>query len=576
MAQSQPPPSRPPLPQSQTSFQRDFPASNGRPSPLGAQSPPMALGYSSPSPQQFSPQQYSQPPAAKRPRLSPDAQSPFPTQSHPPTPNAQPTTPGGTSTMNGSAPPGSRPGLMPPPQRPTDKEDRNYEDILSGTGIDIEEERRMLVRPDYYGSSTPQTSFQSQPGSFEYHSNSFGRPTSSGGVQGPQREQDNGQNRAPEYQPTAEEIKQREEARADWEAARHSQHPLWDMFLLGGALNEKIRNVSITEHLVDPQSGVLVNTQKHAPPPTVRVNGLEGASRVIDKGQAILDTGQKGERLSDIMKVLSLAAKARMTGLISTSARLTQERRQHSKGKIPDEWQDIAIVAKPATDVQEGAPSPVGSSSLKRTHSQANSEPSISGDQVPGPARLVVAMESVSQAERTAEEARRQKRLKRRAAANAEGTPGAAGTDSTPDIALAAALETEKKTTKKERKLAESKFSEQQQHKSANEAARMAVSGLLGSRFGGKNKRTYDWMNAGKGGGASPAGTPGRPLASGTTSAAGTPGPDRTRAVPKEKQIGQWDEEKEAKIQARDVFLVLESDGRASRSFVRGLSLPEN
>jgi hypothetical protein len=269
--------------------------------------------------------------------------------------------------MNGTANATSRQGLMPPPQRPADKsEDRNYEDILRGTGIDIEEEARMLVKPDYYNSSAPQTPFQSQNGNFQYHNNSFGRPGSSEGAPGAQQDDGDGQNTTRTYEPTAEEIKHREEERADWEASRHSQHPLWDMFLLGGALNDRIRNISITEHLVDPQSGVLVNTQKHAPPPTVRVNGLEGASRVIDKGQAILDTGQKGERLSDIMKIISLAAKARMTGLISTSARLALERKQHSKGKVPDEWQDMAVVTKPVAEITDGLTSPAGSSSLKR------------------------------------------------------------------------------------------------------------------------------------------------------------------------------------------------------------------
>ena len=263
--------------------------------------------------------------------------------------------------MNGSVPSAPRPGMMPPPQRPADKEDRNYDDILLGTGINIEEEARMLVRQDYYGSSTPQSSFQTQPGSFEYQTNSFGGLGSGGGPPTV-----DGQSQSQTSQPSADELAQRDEARADWEAARHSQHPLWDMFLLGGALNDRIRSISITEHLVDPQSGVLINTQKHGPPPTVRVNGLEGASRVIDKGQAILDTGQKGERLSDIMKAISLATKARLTGLISVSSRLSQERRQHSKGKIPDEWQDIAVAAKPATDLPGGPPSPVGSASLKR------------------------------------------------------------------------------------------------------------------------------------------------------------------------------------------------------------------
>jgi len=182
------------------------------------------------------------------------------------------------------------------------------------------------------------------------------------------------------------------------------------------------------------------------------------------------------------------------------------------------------------------------------------------------------ALEKSTTAERKAEDARRLRRLKRRAANNADGTAGSS-VDAAEEAALAAALESEKKTTKKERKLAESKFSEQQQHKSANEAARMAVSGLLGR---GKKSRTYDWMNAGKGGGASPATTPGRPVASGASSTVGTPAPERVRPVVKEKQFGQWEESSDSKIQARDVFLVLESDGRASRSYLRGLSLPEN
>jgi hypothetical protein len=182
-------------------------------------------------------------------------------------------------------------------------------------------------------------------------------------------------------------------------------------------------------------------------------------------------------------------------------------------------------------------------------------------------------VEKATLKDQTSEDSRRQKRLKRRSARNVEGAV-AAEADAAADAALAA-LEAEKKTTKKERKLAESKFSEQQQHKSANEAARMAVSGLLGSRLG-KNKKTYGWMNSGKGG--IHAVTPGVPVASGNTSVVGTPGPERPRAgTTKEKQssFGQWDEEKDTKIQARDVLLVLESDGRASKSYVRGLSLPE-
>lgn len=327
----------------------------------------MSLGYSSPSPQQFSPQ-FSQPPA-KRLRLSPEAQSPFPSHSQVATPTAQPSTPVGGALLNGSTPVMPRPGLMAPPQRPPDKADNNYEDILSGTGINIEEEARMLVRPDYYNIPTPQTPFQSRPGGFDSRQNSFTAASPGGdGANGIQQQQTDGQPQTPGYQPTAEEVQKREEERQDWEAARHSQHPLWNMFLQGGALNERIRNISISEHLVDPQSGVLVNTQKLGPPPTVRVNGLDGASRVIDKGQAILDTGQKGERLSEIMKVISLATKARLSGLVNASSRMSHERQAYSKGKIPDDWCDIAIAAKPTIDLPESALSPISSSALKREY----------------------------------------------------------------------------------------------------------------------------------------------------------------------------------------------------------------
>jgi len=256
---------------------------------------------------------------------------------------------------------------MAPPQRPPDKTaDNNYEDILSGTGINIEEEARMLVRPDYYNTTTPQPPLQPRPGGFGSRQNSFTEPAPGGDDAEGSQKQGEGQPQTQGYQPTAEEVQQREEARQDWEAARHSQHPLWDMFLQGGALNERIRNISISEHLVDPQSGVLVNTQKVGPPPTVRVNGLEGASRVIDKGQAILDTGQKGERLSEIMKLISLATKARLSGLVSASSRISLERQEHSQGKIPEDWQDIAVAASQTIDLPESALSPVGSTGLKR------------------------------------------------------------------------------------------------------------------------------------------------------------------------------------------------------------------
>lgn len=131
----------------------------------------------------------------------------------------------------------------------------------------------------------------------------------------------------------------------------------------------------------------------------------------------------------------------------------------------------------------------------------------------------------------------------------------------------AAAGDDGRKTTKKERKMAESKITEQQQHASTNEAARMATANLFG-RFGNSKKKNYSWMTGGP--------------SSKTSSTAATPTRSNSFAAPpREKQpqsqkwpqIGQFDESSEAGIQARDLLLVLESDGRAARSYVKAASI---
>lgn len=158
----------------------------------------------------------------------------------------------------------------------------------------------------------------------------------------------------------------RNHQRADWEEARHAQHELWDPFLYGATLNDKIKNISHRSNLVEPQSGVLVNTQKNQPPPMVRVNGLEGATRVIDKGQSILDTKEKADRLNELVKLLSLSTKARITGLVQTAARLALERRQHSQGRIPEDWSDVAVLSKPTVTEPQNVSSPAASAGMKR------------------------------------------------------------------------------------------------------------------------------------------------------------------------------------------------------------------
>lgn len=136
-------------------------------------------------------------------------------------------------------------------------------------------------------------------------------------------------------------------------------------------------------------------------------------------------------------------------------------------------------------------------------------------------------------------------------------------------VIAAAAADSEKKTTKKERKMAETKVTELQQHASTNEAARMATANLLG-RFGSSKKKTYSWM-AGGGGAASRA--PSSTATPTRSTSAAAPAKDKAVEVQKGPQIGQFDEGTEPGVQARDLLLVLESDGRAAQSFVRASSI---
>jgi len=208
--------------------------------------------------------------------------------------------------------------------------------------------------PNHAPSPNSAGPFASGPGLFNVNDN-HSRPGSSGAGMS-----------APHPAVSQAERDARNHQRADWEEARHAQHELWDPFLYGATLNDKIKNISHRSNLVEPQSGVLVNTQKNQPPPVVRVNGLEGATRVINQGQSILDTKEKADRLNELVKLLSLSTKARITGLVQTAARLALERRQHSQGRIPEDWSDIAVVPSPSGPESQNVSSPAASAGMKR------------------------------------------------------------------------------------------------------------------------------------------------------------------------------------------------------------------
>lgn len=200
------------------------------------------------------------------------------------------------------------------------------------------------------------------------------------------------------------------------------------------------------------------------------------------------------------------------------------------------------------------------------THSEATAEPGSQEQPLrTGLHPAVSAFEKSLSQDLKAENARQAKRRKRSEAATAQENESNVAAEA--DVLAAATGDDGRKTTKKERKMAESKITEQQQHASTNEAARMATAGLFG-RFANSKKKNYSWMT---GGGSSKA-----------PSAAPTPTRSNSVAAPaREKQpqpqkgprVGQFDESSETGIQARDLVLVLESDGRAARSYIRAASI---
>lgn len=131
-------------------------------------------------------------------------------------------------------------------------------------------------------------------------------------------------------------------------------------------------------------------------------------------------------------------------------------------------------------------------------------------------------------------------------------------------------------------KVQEAKFTEAQQHKHANETARMATSNLLGgsSLFG--KKKQYSWMTGGGGAAKQPA-SPVPANAAAITSAlsdnkpaaASTP-VKRAVVVPKGKQFGEWDDSLErGAIHVRDILTILEGDDRARKALQHGYNNPE-
>ena len=316
----------------------------------------------------YPPPQQNQPPA-KRMRMSPDPESPqnYSRQNQLPSPNSagSPT----TSFQNGIA--NAPPVLMGPPSRPTDRPDERYADnnLSYSTASVREGDQRQTIPPsNFYGDRRMSNNFPAAPGASDFgKANAFAyqRPAPASNLDGvpvgpvPESPAQNPMN--------AEELRQLKEQQANYEAANHSQYPTWDMFLAGDEVQQRLQKQASNEHLKTNEGG-LMRPNRHFDPQPTRVDGREGASRVINLGQTFLAM-ETGKDIRSILDLVCLSAKERLSGVLDLAARLARERKQHSRGVVPTEYSALAVfppaVAESAQD-QEPLTSSPSTSGLKR------------------------------------------------------------------------------------------------------------------------------------------------------------------------------------------------------------------
>ncbi|KAI1657507.1 hypothetical protein F4813DRAFT_360286 [Daldinia decipiens] len=274
--------------------------------------------------------------------------------------------------------------------------------------------------------------------------------------------------------------------------------------------------------------------------------------------------------LVDQIALLSISTKQHLRELVGDANRVATTRQKTSHGAVPSEWLDAAII--PSTDANgaqgEGPRTGVESAVSPRTNPLKRSADELSNG-LPTPVSeaspvnpMVEAMTGTVKDARNAEEARLRKRLKRiekstdkdkeggdstsRAGSVAPGTPGLMAPDS------GEAKAPTKKESKKAAKLAE--------------ASSTTVNQTLGLFAGGKKKK-YSWMtnSGGPGSGASTprpqaAGAPGTP---GSTAAASSKAPRGPLTKAGVTHLGQFreDSDKGKNIQLRDWVVVIEERG---------------
>ncbi|THW53701.1 hypothetical protein D6C77_00015 [Aureobasidium pullulans] len=618
----QPPPQLPQHPQQpqQQHQQQQQP----RPHPHLPQQPHQSHQPMQPASRPYSPYQNASSPTgialppAKRPRLSPNPQSPHTAQSPYPPPPALPESPyGNYSPMTAASPPAFNapqpytpspmPGAMGPPPRPTqekpEKEDKekitdisDVTDVFHGSGIDLREEENYMTstyrnvhkNPSFNSSFGSNTTVASPNNSFGLVSQgSFGTQPAFGGS-------------GPISQPTMSEESIQEELDRKHRAAalalneKRQQH-LNDPFL-------QANNIRHRMHRIAYDQGVALNVEGLYDKLPERPPGVQGVSATGPNGTAAAVKAhgllQETAPLAEILTLVSLAANERVRSLVDESYAIARGRRYGSHGVVPPNLSDLAIGDNESTAASE---IPRITNSAWEKVPEDNLE-GIEGDgmakkETPGiktlPTKSFTSAISahlldLAKQDRDAERERvrkRQERAKRaNSAANADSTNGIdpASGPATPSTAAAPAsadasgqAAPEKPMTKKEReRQAKMGQTEEVLHKNSNSTAAL--------QLGMGKKKKYSWLTGGAPATASnpykptpkaaSAGSAANGASGGRSSSSGAGGTDKALQA-RERKWGSWREDgiEGRGIQVRDWVVVLERDGKEKKALQKSL-----
>ena len=259
------------------------------------------------------------------------------------------------------------PGAMGPPSKPADRNTdfpagpkgstdiNKLGDALTGTGVNLDEEDRNLTTANYYSQPHGSGKTHGAPGS-SLRGGSFGGNVeqSASGILETDRPYE-----------TADEARRRKRVETNFTAGRWAQNPLWDAFLYGNPVEKKLNSYSYTNGVAVSKEGLYYASKDMPNPQTTEVEGHDKARQIINRGQTILSTAA-GDAVGDVVKLVTVAARDRMSGILDCSGRLASERRDHSSGVVPDNWKTMATVLVASTPATQRTANSKATKTLKR------------------------------------------------------------------------------------------------------------------------------------------------------------------------------------------------------------------